>query len=244
MERLLFFVMAILGVDFAQAQADESCACLWQGSFAEVAPNSDAVVLGKVVAVKGNAVDLALEAQLRGNIYFDPIRIWMKAKNYCRPEVSRFTEGSRWIFALDHIDAIPDGGFDPLTPNISYGRKGDWQLSSCGGYFLAVTGETARGNLVPSMARWDYTPKMQPVLVDLIRAYVDGRADLADLQTAVAEDPALKALKLNTRGFLRGQEDFLPADESSSAEPAAEPKSETKAEAEATIRAGDSPASS
>lgn len=194
----------------AAAQTDTECECLWRGSFAEVAETSDAVVLGEVVAVKGNAVDLSLEAQLYGEVYFDPIRVWMKAKNYCRPEVAGFTPGSRWIFALHRIDKVPQGGFDPSTPNMSYGRQGDWQLSSCGGYFLAVTGETARGNLVPSMARWDDNPKMQPVLIDLISAFMDGRAKIADLEAAIMEDPALKALKLNTRGFLRGQEDYLP----------------------------------
>ena len=209
MPHLFLIFAAALFATSAMAQPDVGCECLWQGSFAEIADNSDVIVLGEVVAVKGNAIDLAIEAQLQGAVYFDPMRIWMRAKDYCRPEVARFSQGSRWIFALQRIDSVPAGGFDPSTPNVSYGRKGDWQLSSCGGYFLAVTGETVRGNLVPSMTRWDDNPKMQPVLVDLVSAFIDGRAEIADLEAAVVEDPALKALKLNTRSFLRGQEDFF-----------------------------------
>src|SRR6056300_534536 len=68
-----------------QLDANDGCDCLWQGSFAKVAPASDLVVLGSVTAVKGNAVDLAVERILHGESWLETIRIWMKARNYCRP---------------------------------------------------------------------------------------------------------------------------------------------------------------
>ena len=42
--------------------------------------------------------------------------------------------------ALEKIDSVPDDGFNPLTPNISFGREQDYLLSSCGGYFLSANG--------------------------------------------------------------------------------------------------------
>ena len=48
---------------------------------------------------------------------------------------------------------------------------------------------------------------MTPVLLSLVGAYVDGSADATALLEASREDPALRELRLNTRAFLRGDED-------------------------------------
>jgi hypothetical protein len=95
------------------------------------------------------------------------------------------------------------GGFNPATPNVSYGRIGDYSLSSCGGYWLSRHGDTVTGNLV-NAPRWERDPPMTPVLLDLVAAYVAGNADAAALLTASQEDPALRELILDTRAFLRG----------------------------------------
>ena len=93
--------------------------------------------------------------------------------------------------------------FNPGTPNISYGRVGDYQLSSCSGYWLQVTGDYVTGALVQS-PRWEREPKMTPVLLDLVAAFVHGKTDAEALLHASREDPALRELKLDTRAFLRG----------------------------------------
>ena len=122
-----------------------------------------------------------------------------------------FPVGSRWIMALAEITEVPEDGFDPSTPNLSYGRPFDFVLSSCGGYWLRVNGATAMGNLVPGMPRFYHQPDMSPVLIDLIAGYLDGTVPETALVEASRERPdAVDELILDTRSFLRGQEDWLP----------------------------------
>ena len=190
------------------------CGCLWEGSFSEVAPQTDLVVLAEVQTSKGNAVDLVPEQVLRGDFWLDTLRVWMQTKDYCRPPADNFPVGSRWIMALSQIQDIPEDGFDPSTPNQSYGRPFDYALSSCGGYWLSVNGSTAIGNLVPGMPRFYHQPDMSPVLVDLIEGYLQGRVSEAALAEASRERPeAVDELILDTRSFLRGQADWLPDEE-------------------------------
>ena len=187
------------------------CGCLWEGSFSEVAPSTDLVVLGEVQSVKGNAVDLVPEQLLKGEFWLDTLRVWMQTRDYCRPPADDFPVGSRWIMALSEISEVPKGGFDPSTPNQSYGRPFDFVLSSCGGYWLRVNGGTAVGNLVPGMPRFYHQPDMSPVLIDLIAGYLDGAVPETALVEASRERPdAVDELILDTRSFLRGQEDWLP----------------------------------
>lgn len=184
-------------------QAIDTCDCLWQGDFSEVQSLADLVVSGTVAAVgKGNSIDLALEETLRGRELQPTIRIWLKARDYCRPPVSEFPPGSRWVMALHRIEEDVPGGFDPATPNISYGRIGDYRLSICGGYWLTLTEQWVTGNLV-NAPRWDRAPKMTPVLLELVAAYVRGEVDRNALLEASREDPALRELMLDTREFLR-----------------------------------------
>jgi len=197
---------------FAQPDATGAdCGCLWEGSFSEVAPSADLVVLGEVQTVKGNAVDLVPERLLKGEFWLDTLRVWMQTRDYCRPPADDFPAGSRWIMALSEIIEVPEGGFDPSTPNQSYGRPFDFVLSSCGGYWLRVNGSTAVGNLVPGMPRFYHQPEMSPVLIDLIAGYLDGAVPETALVEASRERPdAVDELILDTRSFLRGQEDWLP----------------------------------
>ena len=187
------------------------CGCLWEGSFSEVAPSADLVVLGEVQSVKGNAVDLVPEQLLKGEFWLDTLRVWMQTRDYCRPPADDFPVGSRWIMALSEITEVPEGGFDPSTPNQSYGRPYDFVLSSCGGYWLRVNGGTAVGNLVPGMPRFYHQPDMSPVLVDLVAGHLKGTVSTEALTEASRERPeAVDELILDTRSFLRGQADWLP----------------------------------
>ena len=186
------------------------CGCLWQGSFSEVAAATDLVLLGEVQRIKGNAVDLKPEQVLKGELWLDWIRVWMHARDYCRPPAESFPEGSRWIMALAQIREIPEDGFDPSTPNQSYGRPYDYALSSCGGYWLRVNGNTAVGNLVPGMPRFYHQPEMSPVLINLIAGYLEGTVSEAALVEASRERPnEVNELMLDTRSFLRGQDQWL-----------------------------------
>ena len=199
------------------------CGCLWEGSFSEVAPSADLVVLGEVQSVKGNAVDLVPEQLLKGEFWLDTLRVWMQTRDYCRPPADDCQVGSRWIMALSEITEVPEGGFDPSTPNQSYGRPFDFVLSSCGGYWLRVNGGTAVGNLVPGMPRFYHQPDMSPVLVDLVAAHLKGTVSTEALTEASRERPeAVDELILDTRSFLRGQADWLP--EEDEVEPADPPQ--------------------
>ncbi|MEC8159479.1 MAG: delta-aminolevulinic acid dehydratase [Pseudomonadota bacterium] len=186
------------------APATVACECLWEGSFAEVAPESDLVVLGSVAGKKGNAIDVEVDVTLAGHDWESFPRVWLRARDYCRPEADQFSEGQQLILALKKLSELPDDGFNPSTPNVSYGRVGDYELSSCGGYWLKVEGLRASGNLVPGMPRFSHEPKMTPVLVGHVIAYLKGAASLMSLIKASEEDPELEALRRNSRGFLRG----------------------------------------
>lgn len=183
------------------AEGRAECECLWQGSFSEVQAGTNLVASGTVITGKGNSIDLAVDRLLRGDAA-PTIRIWLKAGDYCRPEPGLFPIGSQWLMALHRIDSEVPGGFNPHTPNISYGRVGDYSLSSCGGYWLQQSDDRVTGNLV-NAPRWVREPKMTPVLVDLVADYVAGKVDQEALLEASREDPALRELMLDTRAFLR-----------------------------------------
>ena len=202
---ILALLLALAAPALAQT---EGCECLWQGPFVEVQEATDLVVSGSVSQVRGNAVDLSVERVLRGQPSQSEIRIWMKTADYCRPEVERFPVGSEWVMALSRIDEQVPGGFNPNTPNFSYGRVGDYALSACGGYFLSRRGDLVTGNLVEG-ARWDYEPKMNPILLDLVAGFVAGELDSEALKKASEEDPALREMMLDTKAFLRGDDEYL-----------------------------------
>ncbi|MEE4143575.1 MAG: delta-aminolevulinic acid dehydratase [Halieaceae bacterium] len=199
MRALLLPVLAWLAT---ATTASAECDCLWQGSFVEVQSGADLVVSGTVAAGKGNSIDLAIERLLRGGTDQAEIRVWLKTGDYCRPEPELFPVGSAWVMALERIDEDVPGGFNPHTPNVSYGRPGDYTLSSCGGYWLHRSGDWVTGNLVEA-PRWVREPKMTPVLLDLVAAFVDGRVDARTLAEASREDPAARQLMLDTKAFLR-----------------------------------------
>jgi hypothetical protein len=201
MPRLLLCCVLLL----TTAQARSECDCLWQGSFSEVQAATDLVVSGAIIQGKGNSIDLSVQRLLRGAQPPTAIRIWLQTGDYCRPEAELFPIGSQWVMALHRIDDHVPGGFNPHTPNISYGRIGDYSLSSCGGYWLSQSEDRVSGNLVDA-PRWVREPKMTPVLLDLVADFIDGKIDSDALLQASQEDPALRDLMLDTRAFLRGDE--------------------------------------
>lgn len=180
------------------------CECLWNGSFSDVQAETDLVVAGSVVAKKGNSIDLKISQVLRGREPPETLRIWLQTADYCRPEVALFPVGTSWVMALERIAQNAPGGFNPATPNISYGRLGDYSLSSCGGYWLSLNEGMVTGNLV-NAPRWERDPPMTPVLLELVVDFVQDRVGRDALLKASREDPALRKLKLDTRSFLRNE---------------------------------------
>lgn len=198
MRRLLAIALALSST---AARAD--CECLWQGSFADIHDRADLIVSATALTGKGNSLDFNVDRILRGNEALPQIRVWFATGDYCRPPAEDFPPGQQWVLALERIAQDVPGGFNPNTPNVSYGRIGDYALSNCGGYWLAQSGDVVTGNLIDG-ARWDREPKMTPVLVDLIASYVNGEASRGALKKASTEDPALRELMLDTKAFLRG----------------------------------------
>jgi len=211
-------VLCFLAVCLASPSA-RACECLWQGSFSEVAKETDIVVLASIERHRGNAADIVIEETYQGAQWHENLRVWMSAGDYCRPDIDSFPEGSRWIFALNKIEALPEGGFNPSTPNISYGRIDDYSLSSCGGYWLKVSGQRASGNLIPGMPRFADAPKMNPVLVNHIASFIAGEASLNSLISASEIDPELEALKRASRGFMRRGGLLPPTEQSDDSSP-------------------------
>ncbi len=200
MKRLLS-LLALTLLPLANTASAE-CGCLWEGSFDKVQGEADLVVSGTVIDTQGNSIDLYVDRAMRGGKDTDEVRVWLKTGDYCRPEAELFPIGSQWVMALHEITEAVPGGFNPHTPNVSYGRVGDYQLSACGGYWLSREGDWVTGNLV-NAPRWSRDPEMTPVMIDLVTAYVRGEVASEALLQASQEDPALRDLKLDTKAFLR-----------------------------------------
>lgn len=175
-----------------------ACECLWQGSFADIANQVDYISHGRVIQIKGNSMDIEVLDELKGTSYREQVRIWLKTGDLCRAEIENFEIGEQWIVALHKIDTVPEDGFNPMTPNISYGRKGDYSLPGCGGYFLPVSDNWVSGPIIDT-TKWDFEPKLTPVLARIIKGYVSGDIDRTTLKEATEVDPALRELMINTR---------------------------------------------
>jgi hypothetical protein len=187
---------------FLSTKAPAECECLWEGSFTDVQASASLVMGGTVLSGKGNSIDVQVNQLLRGEENLHVIRVWLKAGDYCRPEPSLFPIDTQWVMALHRIEEGIPGGFNPNTPNISYGRIGDYRLSSCGGYWLSNSEGWVTGNLVKA-PRWVREPKMTPVLLDLVAAFVAGDVGVEALVEASKVDPALRELMQDTKAFLR-----------------------------------------
>jgi hypothetical protein len=197
----LLLALALLQI---ASNSSAECDCIWGGPFTRVQGGTDLVVSATVTASKGNSIDLHLNNILRGQEHMEIIRVWLDSGQLCRPSAELFPPDSQWVMALQRIDEAVPGGFNPNTPNISYGRIGDYSLSKCGGYWLSQSENLVRGNLAQG-PRWEMNPKMSPVLLDLVAGFVRGELDEKSLKEAGNFDPELQLLILDTRSFLRQQ---------------------------------------
>ena len=179
MQQARHIFLAILG-QFFLAPALLACECAWQGPFSWLVDEADVVALVSMEGGKGNSRDVRVDDLLKGQEFEPKIRLWGKYKNQCRANLNQFPVGSRWLVALTRIKEIPDGGFNPSTPNVSFGRLGDYPLSSCGGYWLKEKNGQLTGNIT-SVFEWDYDPGMDPVPYDVMADFVAGKASYKDI---------------------------------------------------------------
>ncbi|MFA7554435.1 MAG: hypothetical protein WCY88_09325 [Spongiibacteraceae bacterium] len=195
----------------SHAQPPASCTCLWQGSFNKVAANADLIVSGEIISQKGNSADLRIERTLydRGvnfSEFNSIIRIWGDDGKECRPAIEDFPTNSTWLMALHKIDRDVPEGFNPSTPNISYGRTNDYYLSKCGAYWLQLTEGYVTGNLING-SRWQWhNDAMNPVLLELIDAYLKDIIPDRALIEAAKPQTAAKKLMEQTKQFIQSQQ--------------------------------------
>lgn len=198
-------VTALLISLLLSAPTARACSCIWQGPFTEVQGKTDLVVSGEVVQRKGNSLDLRVTEVLRGSEFRETVRVWGVTGELCRADVTDFPPGSHWVMALQRIDEVPEGGFNPATPNISYGRRGDYSLSRCGVYWLQQTNDLVSGNIAEA-GRWQYRDRhKQPVLLSLLKGFLDGELPASALEEAAKPQSETRQLIRNTREFLREQ---------------------------------------
>lgn len=155
-------------------------------------------------------MDLSIDRTLidrasNGQEFKKDIRIWGFDGQQCRPDVKEFPLDSEWLFALKKITTDSPERFNPNTPNIGFGRINDYYLSMCGAYWLQVHENFATGNLLNGQ-RWQWSDdEMNPVLIDLIEAYIKGRVPVQALLEAAKPQTAVKKLMNETKKFLNQQ---------------------------------------
>ncbi|ARN73471.1 hypothetical protein [Oceanicoccus sagamiensis] len=188
-----------------------SCECLWQGSFSKAYKKADLIVSGSIIASKGNSADFYIDrTHLDRGIGFtefnSTIRVWGDNGQLCRPKIKDFPVGTQWVLSLNKITGdIPSDGFNPDTPNISYGRVNDYYLSKCGANWLKLEEGLVTGNLVKGR-RWEWENKtMNPVLLALIDAYIKEIIPEEALVEAAKPLTETKKLMEETKRFLREQ---------------------------------------
>lgn len=194
-----------------KAQPPKNCECIWQGSFAEATRRADFIISGQVITQKGNSADVRIDQTLFDRALntkeFNPtVRIWGDNGDLCRPPIDDFPVGSEWLLALHKITDEVDGRFNPFTPNVSYGRINDYYLSQCGVYWLPLSEGMAHGNLL-GKHRWQWESKdMNPVLIQLVDAYIKGIIPKEALIEAGKPQTEAKKLMLETKRFIDNQE--------------------------------------
>jgi hypothetical protein len=204
----LLFILALLSAS-TLANAD-NCTCLWQGSFVQITDKADLIVSGEIIRSKGNAVDLHIDKMLidranNGKEFSEDIRIWASDGKQCRPTADRFAVNTHWVMALQKITEDTPNGFNPNTPNISYGRLNDYYLSKCGAFWLQLHDGYVTGNLLKGR-RWEWkNDEMNPVLLELIDAYIRGVIPEQALIEAAKPQTETKRLMEATKSFIRNQ---------------------------------------
>jgi len=166
----------------------------------DIAEKADLIVDASIIGFKGNAMQLSRYEVLKGSEFRPDIQVWLKHKNECRPSKDTFISQKDWVFALKKISSVPDDGFNPNTPNSSFGLEGDYEISSCGAYWLKSDDNIATGNLL-SGKRFQFIGD-EIVSVTMLANYFSGRINRTDIDKAVAARKEAEELMKKTKLFL------------------------------------------
>jgi hypothetical protein len=109
-----------------------ACRCLWAGPFTGVALGTDLVILAEVRSYDRHSMEVTVIEILKGEEERRALRIWGDDGALCRPYVTLFPRGTRWIFALER-ERKP-------------GSR-DYAISGCGAFWLEVRGNQAMGSV-------------------------------------------------------------------------------------------------
>ena len=123
MLRALTLLITLLAPGVALA-----CTCVWGGPFTKVALGTELIVLVEVQSYYRHAMDVQVIEVLKGAKTPPAMRIWGDTGALCRPYVTAFPRGTRWIFALK-----------PSTEG--------YAISVCGDYWLRVDGDQVVGRI-------------------------------------------------------------------------------------------------
>ena len=128
--RLHLVIFSMLVAALAAPGVALACRCLWAGPFTKVALATELVVLADVKSYERHGMDVVVIEVLKGKEDRRTIRVWGDDGALCRPYVSTFPRGSRWILALQREPA-----------------SGDYAISGCGAFWLAVKGDKVVGRV-------------------------------------------------------------------------------------------------
>ena len=207
---LISTILLLLVSTVSNAQPPARCSCLWQGSFNQIVQRADLIVSAEVISHKGNSADIQIDRTLfdRGvnfKEFNQVIRMWGNDGKQCRPDIEQFPVNSQWLLALNKITEDVPLGFNPNTPNISYGRINDYYLSQCGAYWLQANEGMVSGNLVKG-DRWQWQNQaMNPVILELVGAYINNIIPEQALIEAAKPQTEAKILMEKTKNFIQGE---------------------------------------
>jgi hypothetical protein len=158
--RLLALLVTLLAPGVALA-----CSCMWSGPFTKVALGTDLVVLAEVQSYYRHSMDVAIVEILKGGDDRREIRVWGDSGALCRPYVTAFPRGTRWIFALKRLG-------EPTAR--------DYAISVCGEYWLEVRGDQAVGRI--TVAEHVGIKESAPLVDMLARIRSGGATPLTDVR--------------------------------------------------------------
>ena len=130
--RRLAVVAAVLVVLLEAPGVAVACSCTWGGPFTKVALGSDLIVLAEVRSYHRHSMAVTIVEVLEGTGTRQVLRVWGDNGALCRPYVTAFPRGSRWILALR---ALREPGGQ------------EYVISICGDFWLEVRGDQAVGRI-------------------------------------------------------------------------------------------------
>jgi hypothetical protein len=162
----------VLTATWGGAPAAHACMCVpWPpgathaAPFLTVARDSELVVVAEVVRHVGKrhtkrkiheAMRVTVLEVLRGTEECTTLTIRGDNGVLCRPYVSRFPPGTKWVLAL--------------SP--AHEKRGDYSISSCGEYWLPLADDAVRGHIHPDPLQ--RSPDVEMPLGDL-RSLIKGQ---------------------------------------------------------------------